>query len=78
MRVLIVFAILLGVPILVGMALRARPRTRPARLSQPPVEQLPVDDPGGAPRPPVEIEGRRPDGSPVPGSQEYRNRQGKP
>lgn len=75
MRLLVIpLLLIIGTVVLIGFVMWSRPRTRPRRDEQPEFP-LPVDGETSAP---IEHEHPRPDGSPVPGSQEDRKRHGKP
>lgn len=76
MRLLIFLLIIVGVVVVLGMRLLAKGRSRPAD----PADQPTVIEPGPpAPgRHPVDLDPRRPDGSPVPGSRADREASGKP
>ena len=69
----IVFGVVSAGAIGVARTVRRRP-ARPKRLRQ---ETVVDPDDRHFPEPGTDQPARRPDGSPVPGSEEYRNRQGR-
>ncbi len=66
---------IVSVLVIVALRVAARPPSTPARLRQPDVESA---DHGALPDPRSDEAPIRHDGRLMPGSEEYRNRQGKP